>query len=277
MTATGLLTPAVNKITPASSTPSQIATCRMFVMVHLLTASIEQAESASLEAIEAWNPETESDEALLRHGIAAALRKTLVPHDTIESAAGSSYLPADLQAVLKLPPSHRRCFSLRMLGGLSPVDCARLLHLHLRKFEKYMRSAVAQLAKFNRPESKEEQMNNQDLEQGTVQLLAYRLWLERGCPDGSPEEDWFRAEGMLGGDQIAQTPSNAKVGTACYKIRRSGGPGLLFPNSVLPFATDNVIERVLWRSQRVEVRVLVASNDLQCLIAEIVDHLNTWS
>jgi hypothetical protein len=23
--------------------------------------------------------------------------------------------------------------------------------------------------------------------------LAYELWEARGCPDGSPEEDWFRA------------------------------------------------------------------------------------
>jgi hypothetical protein len=23
---------------------------------------------------------------------------------------------------------------------------------------------------------------------------AYRYWQERGCPEGSPEEDWFRAE-----------------------------------------------------------------------------------
>lgn len=27
--------------------------------------------------------------------------------------------------------------------------------------------------------------------------LAYRLWLERGCPIGSDQEDWFRAENML--------------------------------------------------------------------------------
>jgi len=27
--------------------------------------------------------------------------------------------------------------------------------------------------------------------------LAYRLWLERGCPDGTPEEDWFRAEQQI--------------------------------------------------------------------------------
>ena len=24
--------------------------------------------------------------------------------------------------------------------------------------------------------------------------LAYRFWEERGCPEGSPEEDWYAAE-----------------------------------------------------------------------------------
>ena len=24
--------------------------------------------------------------------------------------------------------------------------------------------------------------------------VAYRRWLDRGCPQGSPEEDWFEAE-----------------------------------------------------------------------------------
>lgn len=31
-----------------------------------------------------------------------------------------------------------------------------------------------------------------------VARRAYQLWLERGCPDGSPEEDWYRAEHELG-------------------------------------------------------------------------------
>jgi hypothetical protein len=33
-------------------------------------------------------------------------------------------------------------------------------------------------------------------EQATA-ILAYQLWLDRGCPVGSPEEDWFRAEQTL--------------------------------------------------------------------------------
>ena len=30
-----------------------------------------------------------------------------------------------------------------------------------------------------------------------IALRAYHLWQERGCPIGSPEEDWFRAEEEL--------------------------------------------------------------------------------
>jgi Protein of unknown function (DUF2934) len=30
-----------------------------------------------------------------------------------------------------------------------------------------------------------------------IAALAYQYWQARGCPDGSPEEDWFRAEREL--------------------------------------------------------------------------------
>ena len=30
-----------------------------------------------------------------------------------------------------------------------------------------------------------------------IARLAYSLWEARGCQDGSPEEDWFRAEREL--------------------------------------------------------------------------------
>jgi hypothetical protein len=32
---------------------------------------------------------------------------------------------------------------------------------------------------------------------GEIEKLAYRLWQERGCPFGSPEEDWLEAEREL--------------------------------------------------------------------------------
>jgi hypothetical protein len=35
------------------------------------------------------------------------------------------------------------------------------------------------------------------VEEQDVASLAYRRWLERGCPEGSPQEDWFEAEREL--------------------------------------------------------------------------------
>jgi hypothetical protein len=31
--------------------------------------------------------------------------------------------------------------------------------------------------------------------------LAYALWCERGCPEGSPELDWFEAEAQITRDK----------------------------------------------------------------------------
>ncbi len=39
------------------------------------------------------------------------------------------------------------------------------------------------------------QQKTADVEE--VRNLAYRFWQERGCPPGSSEEDWFRAEREL--------------------------------------------------------------------------------
>jgi Protein of unknown function (DUF2934) len=30
-----------------------------------------------------------------------------------------------------------------------------------------------------------------------IAVLAYELWQQRGCPDGSPDVDWLRAEAEL--------------------------------------------------------------------------------
>ena len=30
-----------------------------------------------------------------------------------------------------------------------------------------------------------------------IAALAYHLWQDRGCPLGSPEEDWYKAEELL--------------------------------------------------------------------------------
>jgi hypothetical protein len=40
--------------------------------------------------------------------------------------------------------------------------------------------------------------------QSEIAELAYRLWVDRGCPSGSPEEDWFEAERRLSSRGLVQ-------------------------------------------------------------------------
>jgi hypothetical protein len=42
----------------------------------------------------------------------------------------------------------------------------------------------------------------------SVAVLAYELWKARGCPEGSPDEDWFRAEEELRHQRV----SSARAG-----------------------------------------------------------------
>jgi hypothetical protein len=39
-------------------------------------------------------------------------------------------------------------------------------------------------------------------QQQAVANLAYDLWEQRGCPQGSPDEDWNRAEQLLQATKI---------------------------------------------------------------------------
>src|SRR6266849_10732533 len=34
-----------------------------------------------------------------------------------------------------------------------------------------------------------------------IAALAYEFWQARGCPDGTPDEDWFRAEREIAGSK----------------------------------------------------------------------------
>jgi hypothetical protein len=53
--------PDRNDIMPGIDPSTQIAVSRTFVIAHLPTASIDQAESACREALDAWNPETDDE------------------------------------------------------------------------------------------------------------------------------------------------------------------------------------------------------------------------
>lgn len=51
--------------------------------------------------------------------------------------------------------------------------------------------------------------SNSDLTYDEISFQAYRCWHERGCPIGSPEEDWHRAEQEL--RQRRQTPRTSSA------------------------------------------------------------------
>ena len=58
---------------------------------------------------------------------------------------------------------------------------------------------------------------NQSIDRQRVEQLAYSLWHQRGRPEGSPDEDWFRAERDL------QDKSPPQLGPLCaFGIEQAG-------------------------------------------------------
>ena len=57
--------------------------------------------------------------------------------------------------------------------------------------------AKSKMAVMAGPESPQAVVQNviaEPVNQGKISALAYQLWIQRGCPLGSPEVDWFRAK-----------------------------------------------------------------------------------
>jgi hypothetical protein len=60
------------------------------------------------------------------------------------------------------------------------------------------------------------------------QELAYRLWEERGCPEGRADEDWFEAGRRL------QSPQHRAESAAVDEAARESFPASDPPSSHLP-------------------------------------------
>jgi len=58
--------------------------------------------------------------------------------------------------------------------------------------------------------------SKEEIDERAIARRAYQLWLERGCPEGSPEEDWYHAERELGiaGKPAEQEDSAPAAGPA---------------------------------------------------------------
>ena len=52
-----------------------------------------------------------------------------------------------------------------------------------------------------------------------IEVLAYQLWLPRGCPVGSPEVDWLRAEEEMRNGHSRKELPRATPGLA---VKRAG-------------------------------------------------------
>ncbi len=44
-----------------------------------------------------------------------------------------------------------------------------------------------------------------------IELAAYHLWQQRGCPFGEPDVDWFRAESELSSHTVTMVEAVAEM------------------------------------------------------------------
>jgi hypothetical protein len=59
-----------------------------------------------------------------------------------------------------------------------------------------------------------------------VARLAYALWQERGCPEGTPEVDWYRAEQQIqiqAGEKKPAGSTDERLASVVRRGRRAAG------------------------------------------------------
>src|SRR5579871_1972945 len=122
------------------------AVTQAFVATYLLTADAPRAEDAVSEAIDLFDPQSDSVDVLIRIAIAAAVQD-MPPQ--LGSTRSQPTLPAELEAILHLANDLRRCFVLRVLAGLSEQASACLLGLDGFRVREYASAALRQLAGFD--------------------------------------------------------------------------------------------------------------------------------
>ena len=125
---------------------------RAFLTAHLLTGNMDQAESATMAAIDSWNPDDETEEVLFEKALAMAARASIkrAPLSSNEPDVAGSCLPVELQRVLRLARPLRRCFVLRVLVGLPLRVCAKLLRSDSRRVEQCSCDACRYLGALDR-------------------------------------------------------------------------------------------------------------------------------
>lgn len=69
--------------------------------------------------------------------------------------------------------------------------------------------ASSQSRAMEKPKNIESTSESEQLDQNrqreAIEKLAYALWENRGCPEGTPEADWFEAEQSLSKRSVAMS------------------------------------------------------------------------
>jgi len=119
---------------------------RAFTTALILTANVEQAEAAILDAISVLDPCAASDEKLFLEAARAAIVSDRSDSRPEAGERASSMLPPGLRPVLGLPRPLRHCFVLRILAGLPAEVCAQWMHLKIPEVDQAAGRAAQVLA-----------------------------------------------------------------------------------------------------------------------------------
>ena len=75
-----------------------------------------------------------------------------------------------------------------------------------------MSSSAVRMSERNTSNEQPESVAMPQWDHQQVATLAYQLWHERGCPEGSPEVDWFQAQVLQATDRHNGSHLNAGPG-----------------------------------------------------------------
>ena len=113
---------------------------RAFAVAWLLTADAEQAEAAVTEAVDCWNPEIDSEEALVQFSAVTAAR--IARHGRRQEL---SRLPRELAPITEFDSLSRGCFVLRILLSLPLPVCAGMLGISCNEAEERLCAMLREL------------------------------------------------------------------------------------------------------------------------------------
>src|SRR4051794_34587227 len=73
-------------------------------------------------------------------------------------------------------------------------DAPNLRDIHVRSST---RTKGIIMSRQSTPEIKVPNRSEPSVDREAVEAMAFQIWLERGCPIGSDQEDWYQAEAAL--------------------------------------------------------------------------------